>query len=58
MAKFLYTAKTKTGSTVKGEVEAPERAQALQLLREKELLILKLEAVKASSFSPVLPSSL
>ena len=46
MAKFIYTAKDNSGRTIRGEVEAPEKARALEILREKNLLILKLEGVK------------
>lgn len=46
MAKFIYTAKDNSGRTIRGEVEAPEKGRALGILREKNLLILKLEAVK------------
>ncbi|MEA3489197.1 MAG: type II secretion system F family protein [Candidatus Omnitrophota bacterium] len=43
MAKFIYSAKDKTGRNVRGEVEAPDKKHALEMLREKDLLILKLE---------------
>ncbi len=46
MAKFEYTAKDKDGRTLKGELEAQEKKLALDVLRAKGLLILKLEAKK------------
>jgi type IV pilus assembly protein PilC len=46
MAKFAYVAKDKDGHTIKGDVEAPDKKQALDVLRKKEFLILKLEAAK------------
>ena len=46
MAKFTYTAKDKDGRTVKGEMDAGDKNQALNILREKGMLILKLEAVR------------
>ncbi|MGB2600474.1 MAG: type II secretion system F family protein [Candidatus Omnitrophota bacterium] len=46
MAKFAYVAKDKDGHTIKGDVEAPDKKQALDVLRKKEFLILKLEATK------------
>ena len=49
MANFLYTAKDKSGKTIKGEVEAGDKKQAMATLRQKELLILKLEEAKAKS---------
>ena len=47
MSQFTYVAKDKEGHTVKGEVEAPDKKQALEVLRKKEFLILKLEVIKA-----------
>ncbi len=44
--KFSYTAKDKQGHTIKGELEAPEKDQALDALRGKGLLILKLEKMR------------
>ncbi|MDP8298966.1 MAG: type II secretion system F family protein [Candidatus Tantalella remota] len=46
MAKFEYTVKDKTGRTIKGDIEAPDKKQALASLREKGMLILKLEATR------------
>ena len=46
MANFLYTAKNKEGQTVKGGIEASNKKQALDVLRGKGLLILKLEEGK------------
>jgi len=52
MAKFNYTAKDKDGRTVKGEMDAGDKNQALNILREKGMLILKLEEVRGgASFS-------
>ena len=47
MGKFTYIAKDKTGHTVKGELQAPDKVKALDMLREKSLLILKLEETKS-----------
>ena len=46
MVKFTYTAKDKTGNTVKGDLQAPDKMRALEVLRGKELLILKLDETK------------
>jgi type IV pilus assembly protein PilC len=46
MANFSYTAKDKTGNTVKGEIQAPEKLRALEMLRGKDLLILKLDEAR------------
>ena len=51
MAKFVYTAKNADGRTVKGNVGANDKKQALELLRGKKLLVLKLkESVAGKSF--------
>jgi type IV pilus assembly protein PilC len=51
MAKFVYTAKNSDGRTVKGHVDANDKKQALELLRGKKLLVLKLEeSVAGKSF--------
>lgn len=47
MGKFSYIAKDKTGHTVKGDVQAPDKVRALEILRNKNLLILKLEESKS-----------
>ncbi len=44
--KFSYTAKDKQGHTLKGEIEAHDKNQAIDALRGKGLLILKLEKMK------------
>jgi len=51
--KFTYIAKDASGHTLKGSVEANDKKQALDVLRAKKLLILKLEETKprASMFS-------
>ena len=49
MGNFNYTAKDAGGRTVKGAIEAPDKKQALDLLRGKGLLILKLEEVRAGA---------
>ncbi len=49
MPKFIYVAKNKTGQTVKGNVEASDKKAAMNVLREKSLLILKLEKDKGKS---------
>ena len=46
MKKFVYTAKDKTGRTIKGDAEASSKEQALETLRSKEFLVLKLEEIK------------
>lgn len=51
MRKFIYSAKDKNAKTVKGEIEAVSKDQALEVLREKELLILKLEETKGDKLS-------
>ena len=47
MGKFTYIAKDKTGHTVKGDIQAPDKVKALDILRKKNLLILKLEETKS-----------
>jgi len=49
MAKFTYVAKNKEGATIKGELDAPEKGQALDILRGKGFLILKLEQLRELS---------
>jgi len=46
MAKFKYTAKDRTGRSIKGDIQALDKRQAMDALREKNLLILKLEEQK------------
>ncbi len=46
MAQFAYVAKDKEGHTIKGEVEAPDKKQALEVLRKRDFLILKLEVTR------------
>lgn len=56
--KFTYTAKDKTGRTVKGDIESPDKDQALNVLRGRGLLILKLEQKrKGMSFADLLKAS-
>jgi len=45
MPKFSYIAKDDSGQTLKGEVESPDKAHVVELLRGKNLHILKLEEV-------------
>ncbi|MDD4956684.1 MAG: type II secretion system F family protein [Candidatus Omnitrophica bacterium] len=45
MSKFKYIAKDKVGQTLKGEVDASDNKQALNLLRGEGLMILRLEQV-------------
>lgn len=52
MAKFTYTAKDAAGQTIKGDVEAGDKKQALDMLRGKSLLVLKLEEAKAGFKMP------
>ncbi|MFH1847408.1 MAG: type II secretion system F family protein [Candidatus Omnitrophota bacterium] len=49
MGKFVYTAKDSTGHTLKGELLAADKKKALDILREKGLLVLNLEAFKEKS---------
>jgi len=49
MADFNYIAKDRTGNTVKGDVSAPDKLRALEILRGKSLLIIKLEEKKKMS---------
>jgi len=49
MSKYSYTAKDTSGKTVKGKVAAADQKQALELLRDKKLLVLKLEEVQSAS---------
>ncbi len=49
MPKFSYIAKDRTGKTLKGDVEALDKSKALDVLRDKNLLILKLEEGKKAS---------
>ncbi|MFH1411102.1 MAG: type II secretion system F family protein [Candidatus Omnitrophota bacterium] len=46
MSDFIYTAKNKDGQTVNGEVQALDQPHALEMLRGKELLVLKIEKKK------------
>lgn len=46
MPKYTYTAKDKTGRSVKGDIEAPAKNSAIDILRGKDLLILKMEESK------------
>ena len=55
MPKFTYTAKETTGKTIKGEIVAPDKKQAVDMLRKRDFLILKLEkGKKAFSFKSLL----
>lgn len=49
MVKFAYTAKDKSGKTIKGDLQAPDKMRALEVLRGKDLLILKLDETKTVS---------
>ncbi|MFA6636042.1 MAG: type II secretion system F family protein [Candidatus Omnitrophota bacterium] len=51
MAKFNYVSKDRSGKSLKGQVDAVDRAKALEILRSRDLLILKLEEAKPGSFS-------
>lgn len=51
MAKFKYVAKDKAGRTVKGEVEAADKKHAVEILRGKELLTLKLEEARRAALA-------
>ena len=43
MATFQYAAKDQTGKTIQGTIQANDRAEAVNQLRAKELIILKVE---------------
>lgn len=45
MAVFSYIAKTNAGKTVKGTVEAPQLEGANDLLRERQLIVLKIKPI-------------
>lgn len=51
MAKFSYTAKEKTGKTIKGEIQAGDKEKALQILRQRGLFILKMQEKRGGGFS-------
>jgi len=51
MLKFVYSAKDKSGKTIKGEVEAGAREQAIGILRGKGLFILKLEETRGGGIN-------
>ena len=57
--KLAYVAKDSSGKTVKGELEAVDKKEAVNMLREKELLVLELnESVqKISMFSSLYAKS-
>lgn len=46
MAYYQYTAKNSHNETIKGKVEASSQHQAVSLLRERELLVIKLQQVE------------
>ncbi|MBF0216494.1 MAG: type II secretion system F family protein [Candidatus Omnitrophica bacterium] len=46
MPNFNYTAKDRSGKTLKGDLEAQGKGQAVEILRSKQLMVLKLEEVK------------
>lgn len=48
--RFQYTAKTISGEIVKSEIEANDEPQAIKTLRDRKLLILKLNLTEKSSF--------
>jgi len=48
MEKFEYKAKDKQGRSLKGIVEAPDEKQAVNVLREKELLVISLKTKRES----------
>lgn len=50
MVRFQYTAKTISGEIVKSEIEANDEPQAIKTLRDRKLLILKLNLTEKSSF--------
>lgn len=55
MANFKYTAKDNSGNTVSGLFEAPDRSQAVDMLRKKGLIIVSVnEALPKFSISLIL----
>jgi len=48
--QFLYNVRTTEGRFIKGEIEATDESQAVQILREKKYLILNLRSLKVSPF--------
>lgn len=43
MMTFLYTAKTRAGQTVEGEIFAHTSQEAIQLLRQQEIMVIRLQ---------------
>lgn len=51
MISFAYKAKTATGETTIGEVQAPTRELAVELLRRRKLFVISIKATTLSIFS-------
>lgn len=49
--EFLYQAKTQSGELAEGKIEAPSEDQAVNVLHQKNLLILSLEETRKGLFS-------
>lgn len=56
MTSFLYKAKTISGETTSGEVQAPSVALAIEILRRRKLFIVSIREVKPSAYKSVLQS--
>lgn len=45
MEKFVYEAKTRDGKSLKGQIEARDEKTAVEILRKKEMIVVKLKPV-------------
>lgn len=53
MTPYLYKAKTVSGETVTGEVQAPSDDLAIDILRRRKLFVVSIRAVRPSAFKAV-----
>ncbi|HNX91431.1 MAG TPA: type II secretion system F family protein, partial [Candidatus Omnitrophota bacterium] len=51
MMKFTYTARDQSGHTVKGNIEANDKKQAMDTIRAKNLMLLRLEVAKGGGLN-------
>ncbi|MFT6714435.1 MAG: type II secretory pathway component PulF, partial [Planctomycetota bacterium] len=49
MGNWTYKAKDKQGKTVKGNLTAPDRSEALAELQKKDLIVLEIESGKGKA---------
>lgn len=56
--EFAYQAKTQAGDFAEGKIEAPSEDQAVNVLHQKNLVVLSLEELQKSAFSKDLITSL